>query len=264
MSVIKSIAAEVDRLVLAVNGAAGVASGDEIARMATSLGLSTPALLKHYAEWFLTVGITEEIAVLRLPYAADGAVTERVAEWRSLALVADRGDGRLVAAPSLRPLLGHYLDARATAAAEWWAEAPAFEAAHAAVQTVVAGIGPDLAVAHDHASVPAPERLPLALHQALTTLRYARSAAHVAAWKEAGLGRDDILALSSLWQGEEVTRGSVDRLVEMGFADEAGITEEGRQARTYIEAATDRRNAPLFDVVDTDALLEGLRELPSR
>ncbi len=264
MSVIKSIATEVDRLVLAVNGAAGASAGDEIARMATSLGLSTPALLKHYAEWLLTVGITEEIVILRLPYAAEGAVAERVAEWRSLALVEDQGDGRLRATPPLRPLLHHYLDARATAAAEWWAEAPAFDAVHDAVRTVVAGIGPDLVVAHDHASVPAPERPPLALHQVLTTLRYARSASHVAAWREAGLDRDDILALSSLWQGEEATRGSLDRLVELGFVEEAGITEEGRQARTFIEAATDRMNDQRFDAVDAEALLEGLSALPSR
>jgi hypothetical protein len=263
MATLRTIAAEVDRLVLAVNQGAAPVSRDEVERLANQLGLSTPAVFKHFCEWLLTIGVTEEIAIARLPYLPDGAVAERVAEWRSVGVVREV-KGRLHAEEPLRPLLEAILDARADAAETFWYGHGALAEASSVVASVVAGLDAGLLVARDHASVPLPPHAGLAFHQLLTTLRYARAAAHVDAWSTAGLTRDDVLALSSLWRDEPVTRGSTDRLVALGLVDPDGITNEGRELRSRIEDDTDARNAPVFAEVDRAGLLALLTELPPR
>lgn len=261
MPTLRTIAAEVDRLVLAVNQTAGPVSRDEVERISADLGLSTPAVLKHFCEWLLTVGVTKEIAVARLPYLPDGAVAERIAEWCSVGVVREM-EGRLHAEEPLRPLLEAILDARADAAEAFWLGHDALAEASSVVASVVAGLDPGLAVAHDHAAVPLPPHAALAFHQMLTTLRYARAAAHVDAWSTAGLTRDDVLALSSLWREETVTRGSTDRLEALGLVHDGRITDEGRSLRSRIEDDTDARNAPVFAEVDGAGLIALLAQLP--
>ncbi|NND84911.1 MAG: hypothetical protein HKN46_07155, partial [Acidimicrobiia bacterium] len=238
----------------------GPRSADAVARHATELGLSTPAAFKHFSEWLLSSGITEEVAIARLPYLPDGAIAERIAEWRSVGVVRAHG-GRLHAEAPLRPLLRAILDARAEAADAFWSGNDALEVAAGIVASVVDGLDPGLLVAHDHAQVPLPDHQGLAFHQQLTTLRYARAAAHVDAWKAVGLERDDVLALSSLWRGEPVTRGTTRRLAALGLAEGDRITDEGRLLRSRIEDDTDARNAPVFAGVDGPGLVAVLSEL---
>ena len=261
MSILRTLAAEVDRLVLAVNQASAPTSRDAVHRIADELGLSGPALFKHFSEWLLTIGITESVAVARLPYLGDGEVAARIAEWRRAGVVREEG-GRLHAERGLRPLLEAIGEARANAAERFWHGDHRLAEATVVVSAVIGGLDPALVVAHDHARVPLPAHAGLALHQVLTTLRYARAAAHVEAWSAAGLRREDVLALSALWRGEPVARGTTDRLEALGLAHRGTITDEGRHLRSQIEDDTDARNAPVFAHVDAGALadlLAGLR-----
>ena len=262
MSVLRTLAAEIDRLVLAVNQAGAPVSRDEVDLLAAQIGVSSPALFKHFSEWLLTIGIAEDTAVARLPYLPDGAVAERIAEWRSVEVVREE-DGRIHAEPHLRPLLEAILDARADAAEGFWDGHDHLTDATFAIASVVGRLDPRLTVAYDHASIPLPSHAGLAFHQMLTSLRYARAAAHVEAWRSAGLAREDVLALTSLWKGEPVTRGDTARLEASGYVSEGAITDEGRALRSRIEDDTDVRNAPVFESADVVALRELLRSLPT-
>lgn len=262
MSAIRSIASEVDRLVIAVNRAAASSTTEEAEDLAERVGIDDPSLFGYFAEWLLTVGVPASIVAARLPYVESTLVGARIEEWGDRGLVRTES-GRLFAEPVLVPLLNGILGARAEVATGLWADAEVLEPLFDLVATATRTLPEGLDVASDHAAIPLPGASCPALHQMLTTLRYARAAAHVDAWTAAGLGRDDVLALTALWRDEPVARGTTERLSALGLADDDGLTVEGLAVRVRIEDDTDARNAPVFAGVDEGMLFALLAELPS-
>ena len=261
------IAPEIDRLVLAVNLEAGDRTRDDVGRTAADLGLDHPAWLKHYAEFLLAGALTQELAVLRLPYASADAVAERLRVWRRLELVTGPPEA-IEATPRLVPLLRTVLDGRAAVGRELWSNVPSFGSAADLVEQVVAGIPERFRLAAAHRRLPPPADECLAFHQRLTTLRYVRSQAHVEAWRSHDLTREQITTMTALWR-EEAHEADVglDQLVERGlaFADGSGLTVEGARMRQQIEADTNRTTEPVFlsmDEDDRENLLVDLARLP--
>jgi helix-turn-helix protein len=109
----------------------------------------------------------------------------------------------------------------------------------------------------------------------LSALRYWRADAHRAAWSAAGLSVQEAHALNRLWdldrgavrvgQGDERPgRTGVAALTEKGFAAGESITDAGRVARAAIEADTDVRTEPIYEhLADREAFLDSLRKLPT-
>lgn len=261
------IAPEIDRLVLGVNRAADDRVRDEIAGMAARLGLDHPAWLKHYAEFLLAGALTEDLARTRLPYARSDAILERIETWRRLELIAGPSES-IAATPLLVPLLDRVLDARADVGREFWADASQFEPTAGLVEQVVAGIPEQFGLAYAHHRLPLPSDPYLALHRRLTTLRYVRSQAHVAAWRDRDLTRTEILAMTALWHGTAPDPGEgLDGLARrnLALADGSGLTVDGVRMRQQIEADTNRTTEPVFLSIDEDErenLLVGLAQLP--
>jgi hypothetical protein len=260
------IAPEIDRLVLGVNRAADDRIRTDVAEMAAELGLDHPAWLKHYAEFLLEGALTEELAVVRLPYAADDAIAERLDTWRRLGLVAGPSGG-IAATESLVPLLKRVLDARAGVGRAFWADAPQFASTADLVEQVVAAIPERFVLATAHRRLPQPADRFLGFHQRLTTLRYVRSQAHVAAWRSLDLTRLEIVAMTALWHGTDADPGAgLDGLARNGLAlaDGSGLTVDGVRMRQQIEADTNRTTEPVFRSLnedDRENLLVGLAQL---
>lgn len=262
------IAPEIDRLVLAVNTASGEASRPRIAELTARIGLDSPALLKHYAEFLLADGISEELMVIRLPYQPAEAVRERVATWKRLDLVVDGGGGSLQATDPLVPLLEQILAERREIATGLWSRHDVLDDALAGAGEVIAGLPEHFRLAVAHRRVPDPDDPCLRLHHRLTTLRYVRAQSHVEAWRGRGLERQEILALTSLWHGKVPDDGPVlAELAERGLVDLSApaLTEEGTQLREAIEEDTNRATEPVFaklTATQQQVFAEALTDLP--
>jgi len=252
-------APEIDRLVLAVNRAAG--DGD--AEMARRAGLGGPGLVKHFADWLLTVGLQRSVAVARLPYVGSGVVAAWLDEMLAAGLVEDR-DGRLFAVGGLVPLAESVIAARSEVANRLWAEhAESLASVLAGCRQVADAAPAGFVVGVAHREIPEPDDRALALHQRLVTLRYLRSHCHVLAWNEAQLTSTEIVAMTALWNNDR-TIGVPGSLVQRGYAEGAELTEEGELIRGEIEYVTNQCIQPLFDsVTDPESLVERLRALPT-
>lgn len=260
------LAPEVDRLVLAVNTISGAESGERLTAMATALGLEGFEFLKHYAEFLLAGRLSTDLALRRLPYLPAERIEHELAAWRRLHLVEGEPDS-LAATEPLRPLLETVLVDRTNVASYLWAGSDYFPAALEFVSRTVAGLPESFILARAHAALPPPTNPYLGLHRHVTTLRYARSQAHVEAWRSRDLDRSEIVTLTSLWHDQPASSSdAITRLAERGlaFAD-GGLTVAGRRLREEIEEDTDRRNGPVFvhlDDDDRENLLVSLAMLP--
>jgi hypothetical protein len=252
-------APEIDRLVLAVNR--GIGEGN--AALARAAGLEGPGLIKHYADWLLTVGLQREVAVARLPYARAGAVDAWIDELIEAGLIEQR-DGRLFAADGLVPLATAILDVRSKAANAFWRDqGEPMEAAITGARQIADAAPGQFVVGVAHREVPEPDDRALALHQRLVTLRYLRSQCHVEAWTEAGLAANEIVSMTALWHHDR-TAGIPGSLVQRGFVYGTELTEEGDLIRGEIEYVTNQRTQQLFDALaDPEGFVAALKALPS-
>jgi len=252
-------APKVDRLVIAVNTAVG--GGDE--DLARDAGLSGPGLTPFFADFLLSVGIGRETAKLRIPYAAEGTVDDWLDESESAGALEVR-DGRYFASERLVPLATAIRSAGAKIAAGLWdGHDKEVEIVTAGLRTIIAAAPEEFALASAHREIPEPNDRYLTLHQRLTTMRYFRAHAHISAWQEAGLTPFEIVAMTGLWRGGE-NGGIPGSLVQRGYAEEDGLTEEGEMVRDEIEIVTNLRVQPIFDVlVDPSQFLDALDTLPS-
>ena len=245
------IAPEIDRLVLAVNTAAEGESRQHVASITASIGLDTPELLKHYADFLLAGRLTEELAVRRLPYQPAEVVTDRLRTWQQLGLVVPSGN-RLGAGEALVPLLHALIDGRRRVAAALWGGQPALEEALRGTGLALSAIPAHFALAVAHRDLPQAEDPHLRLHDRLTTCRYVRSQAHAEAWGGRGLDRAEALALTAVWHGGRPDHETaLASLAERGLVDraETSLTTAGRQVREEIESDTNRATAPMFDAI---------------
>ncbi|HDL41927.1 MAG TPA: hypothetical protein ENG98_02795 [Actinobacteria bacterium] len=252
-------APQIDRLVIAVNTAVG--AGDE--GLARDAGLSAPGLTPFFADWLLSVGIEREIAKRRIPYAADGTVDSWLDEGAAAGAIEER-EGRYFASERLVPLATSIRKAGTEKAAAFWGKHDnEVEIISTNLRTIIAEAPDEFSLASAHRQIPEPDDRYLALHQRLTTMRYFRSHAHISAWRAAGLTPFEIVAMTGLWRGSE-NGGIPGSLVQKGYAEADGLTEEGDMVRGEIEIVTNQVVQPLFEVLgEPGPLLDALDALPS-
>jgi hypothetical protein len=258
------VAAEIDRLVLAVNEAI-----DE-----TRLSEVAPDLIVDWVQLsqlgdFMAAGVlTEEIATRRSPYRPRDVVLGRLHDLEQQGLLERRGFA-LAATDKLLPLIETIADARADAAATTWRghEADVDQASRTAHE-LGALVSHDHVVAAVHHTLPAPEDPSLRLHRRLVTLRYARQHDHVDAWLAEGLTAAQIVVMTTLWNGEDAASAeALEQLVARGLAsaDPPALTDSGRRMRSEIEEATNERAQAIFSALgqnETAEFLALLRHLP--
>lgn len=261
-------APEIDRLVWAVNTRVDRDHRDEIDAIAEPIGIETVFPLQHYAAFLLAGRLTRDVATLRMRYMPADRVNAQIDTWLDAGLIADDG-GVLSAGAAIRPLLELLRARRAEIAATLWSEEIAsVEEASSISRRVIDGATADFTVAAAHRSLPDPSDPFLLFHQRLVTLRYIRQQAHADAWLERGLDAFRIVAMTQLWHGETVEAApeALGGLEEAGYVagDPPALTPRGQQVREDIEADTNLRTQPAFDVLDDEtgthfvALLRGL------
>ncbi len=259
------IAPDVDRLVLAVNTISGSEAGASLRQMADAVGLQDYELLKHYAEFLLAGRLSTDLALRRVPYQPPERVRGDLAAWQRLGLVEGASEA-LVATRALHPLLEAILESRAAVATRLWAESDYFPAAAGLIGAVSGRIPAQYVLAAAHAALPVPPDRYLGFHHRLTTLRYARSHAHVEAWRSRGLDRTEIMVLTALWHERPPEPAeAVGRLGSRGLIEGGSLTVAGLRLRQEIEAATNQHNAAVFASLDEDDrenLLVSLAMLP--
>lgn len=259
------VAPEIDRLVLAVNRQADAGSRRSASEMASSVGLPSLASLAHYAEFLLAGELSESILFMRLPYLPVVDLRARFDVWRQLGLVTGPTD-QMGAAPGLVPILEAILDARAQVAGELWSDAPSFVSASELVEGVLALIPARFELAASHLRLPPPPDPHLRLHQRLTTIRYARSQAHVRAWQSEGLDAGQASSMTLMWRGGQPEwSAGLDALESRGLTEGGELTLAGRKLRQRIEQETNRAMKPVFELGEDhrQGLLTTLAELPA-
>jgi hypothetical protein len=123
-------------------------------------------------------------------------------------------------------------------------------------------------VAATHRTLPAPEDPYLRLHSRLVTLRYVRQHDHVEAWSAHGLTAAAAVAMTALWQGEDVDASAgLTELVSRDLASEdpPALNDAGRRMRAEIETDTNERAQAIFSALgedETAEFLAVLRRLP--
>lgn len=232
--------------------------------MASSVGLQSLASLAHYAEFLLAGALSESILYMRLPYLPVVDLRARFDAWRQLGLVTGPTD-QMGASPELVPILETILEARARAAGELWSDAPSFGPASELVERVLTLIPAGFELATSHRRLPPPPDPHLRLHHRLTTIRYARSQAHVRAWRSEGLDADQVSSMTLMWrEGEPEWSAGLDALEARGLTEEGELTLAGRRLRQRIEEETNRSMRPVFELGDDhrEGLLTALAGLP--
>jgi hypothetical protein len=260
------VAPEVDRLVLAVNGAV------DQARLAEGAGdvVVDWILLSQLGDFLLAGVLTEEIAALRSRYRPRDVVVRQLQDLEEHGLAERRGSA-LAATDKLRPLIENIMAARADAAASMWrGHEDDVDAASRTAQELRSLASDDHVVAAAHRTLPAPENPYLCLHTRLFTLRYVRQHDHVAAWLAHDLTAPAAVAMTGLWHDEPVGPGAgLTELVSRGLAsdDPPALTDAGRQMREAIETDTNERAQVIFDALgedETNEFLAVLRRLPGQ
>lgn len=258
------MAPEVDRLVLAVNQAV---DETRLSEVAPDLVLDWIQLY-HLGDFMAAGVLTEEIATLRARYRPRDVVLGRLHDLEQQGLLERRGSA-LAATSELRPLIETIADARAAAATTTWHghEADVDQASRTAHE-LGALVSDDHIVAAVHHTLPAPEDPYLRLHRRLVTLRYVRQHDHAEAWLAEGLTASQIVAMTGLWNGDDVAPGeALAQLVARGLAsdDPPALTDAGRRMRSAIEEDTNERSQVIFSALgenETAEFLAVLRRLP--
>ena len=269
MDIARSLAPEVDRLVISVYLTTRERHGLDVWDRAQAVGLDSIFLLNDVAEFLLDGRLTEEWAIRRFRYMDEADVIGGLDSLRSGGQIVLVDDGYR-AVPRLAGFLEWLLASRAEAAAHQWSGDTADVAElEVLIAPVLAGLSADhFPLAADHRLLPDPTEPELRLHQHLTTLRFVRADAHGDAWSAAGLTAGDALALNALWKGGALPpNASAAGLPIGGWAtpDPWQITPAGVALRDGIEVETDRLNNAAFDPLDqeqAERLVELLRGLP--
>ena len=258
------VAPEIDRLVLAVNNAV---DGARLSEAAGDRVLDW-MLLNGLGDFMVAGVLTEEIAALRSRYRPRDVVLRGLHELERQGLVEQQGPA-LAATEELRPTIEAMMDARTAAATTMWrGHENDVEQASRTAQALAELASDDHAVAAVHRALPAPEDPFLRLHSRLVTLRYIRQHDHAAAWLGQELTVAEIVAMTGLWNGDDVAPGDgLSLLVARGLAsdDPPALTDAGRNMRAEIEADTNERSEAIFDALgenETAEFLAVLRGLP--
>lgn len=272
MGIAREAAPEIDRLVLFVRKL-GPQQDARLAKLARACGLESLELLPNFGDFLLEGVLTNELAILRMPYSTPDKVLGRLDELEGKRLIEKRETG-LAATPDLRPLLEAMAAAwTEVAAAAWGGHREDLTTATDAAGIVGRAASDDHVVAVVHRELPEPTDPHHLLEHRLVTLRLVRQHDHVAAWKARGLTAPATVLLTKLWQADSLADRLVDpgegltHLIELGLveADPLSLTARGREVRDAIEAETNQRAQQTFDVLDEAAgvdFLAALRHLP--
>ncbi len=269
MEIARLAAPEIDRLVFTIAGRVRAKHGARLVGFGHERGLETLELLPHFESFLLAGTLTRELATVRMRYWPPERVLGRLDELEQKQLVRP-GEFGLVATPSMRPLLEALLSSRADVAAEAWGRHDEDVATATQAAAAIASAASDRhVVAVAHRALRVPDDPYLALEHRLLTLRYIRQHDHAAAWLDRGLAARQMVAMTSLWHGDqpEEAGDASAALVEMGYLaqDLAGLTPAGIEIREAIEVDTNARAQMSFDVLDEAAatgFLAALRRLP--
>ena len=258
------MAPEIDRLVLAVNDAV------DSARLSAAAGdrIVDWMVVNQLGDFLSADVLTQQIAASRSPYRPREVVRARIHALVEQGLVEHRGKA-LGASDELQPLIRAFMDARADAAASLWrGHEDAVDGASRTAQALRELASDDHVVAAAHRALPTPDDPYLRLHSRLVTLRYVRQHDHVEAWSTHGLTSAAAVAMTALWQGEEVDPSAgLTELVsrELATDDPASLTDSGRHMRAEIETDTNERAQAIFTALgdkETAEFLAVLRRLP--
>lgn len=245
-------AVQVDRLVLGVNRQVGPRHGEWLMTIARDLGLDSLKLIPHLGEFWLQVPVSIELAEARLPYAEAGSVAARITEFEALGLLISTDSGH-VATERFRRLLRASIVAREEVVVRTWSGLEDLVSEADPLVTRVAGSSSDdhlVACAH-RALEPSADPLHR-FYGRLVTLRYIRQHDHVSSWREQGFDAQAAMAMTALWQGDEVdpdARG-LHALERAGLASDMMLTPGGRKIREGIEANTNLRVGASWVVLD--------------
>jgi hypothetical protein len=273
---VSDVAAEIDRLVVAVHGRASAAfAGSELAKRLTA----HPGLVNGLGTSLFDGPVPLESVAVIYPYLPENLRDMLVQNNVDEGIVTIE-DGKIFVTDEGREparLASVLLDESADA---MWSDSAWLDDAEGAATVAVmhgrsltAPMHPS-AFAVTHVLIDRPTQ-PGRVFRTLSALRYWRADAHRAAWTAAGLNVQEAHALNRLWdinrevvrvgQGEERPgRTGVAGLATKGFAAADAITEAGIAAREAIEADTDRRTEPIYaTLTDPGLFLEALRNLPS-
>ena len=269
MDIARSLAPEIDRLVISVYLTTRERHGLDVWDRAQAVGLDSIFLLNDVAEFLLAGRLTEEWAMRRFRYMDTADVMGGLDSLRTGGQIVLADDGYR-AVPRLAEFLEWLLASRAESAAHQWSNVTSdVEELEGLIAPVLATLAPEeFPLAAGHQLLPDPAEPELRLHQHLTTLRFVRADAHGYAWAAPGLTAGDAVALNALWRGGALPpNASATGLAAGGWAaaDPWRITEAGVILRDVIEVETDRLNNAAFEILDQATaarLVELLRRLP--
>lgn len=261
------VAPEVDRLVLGINRSVGPRHGRVLMAVARELGLDSLKLIPHFVDFWLEGPLAKDIAVARLPYAAEGSVLDRLDRFVSLGLLSETAGG-FQPTQRFRPLLVASVAAREDVVASTWAGLDdRIAAIQPLVERVTEAVTESRPVAHAHRKLTAASDPSARLYDRLVTMRYIRQHDHVEAWRSRGLTAAEITLLTALWHGETMTEGAPGwyALAGRGLVSGGRLTAAGRTARDEIESDTNRKGERTLSVLgdaDGEHLVELLGHLP--
>ena len=225
-------------------------------------------VVNQFGDFLAAGSLTQQMATSRSPYRPREVVRARIHELVEQGLVEHRGKA-LAATDDLRPLIRAFMDARADAAATLWrGHEDDVDQASRTAQELRELASDDHVVASAHRALPAPDDPYLCLHSRLVTLRYIRQHDHVEAWSAYGLTAAAAVAMTALWQGEDVDASAgLTELVSRDLAsdDPPALNDAGRHMRAEIETDTNERAQAIFSALgedETAEFLAVLRRLP--
>ena len=260
----REIAAEVDRLALAVYVRVGPAHGDRLRTEAARLGLDSLAWIADVGEFVREDALTRAIASLRFVYGDQGrAVVHRLE--RAGHLTGSEDD--LVGSDTMKRVLAAGASALGSEATELWAShAAVVDRLTQLIGTVTGHLDDRWPLARAHAALAVPKDRCAGLHHRLVTLRYVRHDAHRTAWSDAGLTPREMVELSRAVSDDPTLRHDPTALHESqpDLVQSSGAPTPIR-LWSEIENGTDERYAASLAVLGEDSrreLLGGLRGLP--
>jgi hypothetical protein len=242
------IAKLVDDAVISVHRQVGATHGEQIRSNLDRPGLESVGLLIDVAEFLLADSFSFEVMKLRFRYHHPDDLQRGITSWSDSGLIGRNG----AASPGLRGLLRLVLDLRDDVAQKLWQNhTNDFSIVRdGALSVVKASDGPLTA---RFRALPVPGQAALSVHHLLTGVRYHRADAHASAWQGFGLRREEIVALTRAWRGQQVEPPA--GLAERGWFDGDELTQSGREARDRIELVTNQRAGPAFAGFDDEGWL---------
>lgn len=259
---VAEIAPQVDRLVWTVNFQAADSGAYRPAFREAGLGDVEFGRVANYVPAFSAAAVPEAILLRRFRYLPEGEVRRFIATMASEGCIAESAEG-YAATNRFAAVMTAVAAALSSVAEETWAGHDDDVAVASTLTRRVLDTAPSSPLLDAYRGAAEPASEPGTLHQRLAILRLVRNEAHAAAWAVRGLNANDMVVLTTLWNGDDLGGRSWHGAQEL-VAD-GSLTADGRRLRTEIEADTNRRNEPAFaslNGAEKAAYLDAVTALP--